>query len=102
MARNHRGFIEAIVAVSKLGANALLLNTSFAGPQLTEVVKREKPVGIIYDEEFAELLSDAGQAAQALRGLARRGTAEGPLARGADRGGRSRATRFRRPSPGAR
>ena len=61
MARNHRGFVEAIVAVSKLGAHALLLNTSFAGPQLTEVVKREKPVAIIYDEEFTDLLSDAGQ-----------------------------------------
>jgi fatty-acyl-CoA synthase len=61
MARNHRGFVEAIVAVSKLGANALLLNTSFAGPQLTEVVKREKPVAIIYDEEFTDLLSEAAQ-----------------------------------------
>ena len=52
MCRNHRGFIEATVAVSKLGADALYLNTAFAGPQLTEVVEREKPVAIIYDEEF--------------------------------------------------
>ena len=41
MVRNHRGFVEALVALSKLGADAMLLNTSFAGPQLTEVVKRE-------------------------------------------------------------
>ena len=61
MARNHRGFIETVVALSKLGADALLLNTAFAGPQLTEVVKREKPVAIVYDEEFAELLEDAGK-----------------------------------------
>jgi acyl-CoA synthetase (AMP-forming)/AMP-acid ligase II len=59
MARNHRGFVEAIVALSKLGADAMLLNTAFAGPQLTEVVKREKPRAIIYDAEFAELLSKA-------------------------------------------
>jgi acyl-CoA synthetase (AMP-forming)/AMP-acid ligase II len=59
MCRNHRGFIDAIVALSKLGADAMLLNTAFAGPQLTEVVKREKPKAIIYDAEFAELLSDA-------------------------------------------
>jgi acyl-CoA synthetase (AMP-forming)/AMP-acid ligase II len=59
MCRNHRGFLDAIVALSKLGANAMLLNTAFAGPQLTEVVKREKPKAIIYDAEFAELLSDA-------------------------------------------
>jgi acyl-CoA synthetase (AMP-forming)/AMP-acid ligase II/carbon monoxide dehydrogenase subunit G len=61
MARNHRGFIETVVALSKLGADALLLNTAFAGPQLTEVVKREKPIAIVYDEEFAELLEDAGK-----------------------------------------
>ncbi len=61
MCRNHRGFVEATVAVAKLGAHALYLNTAFAGPQLTEVVKREKPVGIVYDEEFAELLEDAGK-----------------------------------------
>jgi acyl-CoA synthetase (AMP-forming)/AMP-acid ligase II/carbon monoxide dehydrogenase subunit G len=61
MMRNHRGFIESVAALSKLGADALLLNTAFAGPQLTEVVKREKPIAVIYDEEFAELLEDAGK-----------------------------------------
>ena len=61
MMRNHRGFIETVVALSKIGADALLLNTAFAGPQLTEVVKREKPIAIVYDEEFAELLEDAGK-----------------------------------------
>ncbi|MGI9081547.1 MAG: AMP-binding protein [Thermoleophilaceae bacterium] len=61
MCRNHRGFVEATVAVAKLGAHALYLNTAFAGPQLTEVVKRERPVAIIYDEEFAGLLEDAGR-----------------------------------------
>jgi acyl-CoA synthetase (AMP-forming)/AMP-acid ligase II len=60
MCRNHRGFVEATVAVSKLGADALYLNTAFAAPQLTEVVKREKPVALIYDEEFGDLLEDAG------------------------------------------
>ena len=59
MCRNHRGFVETTVALSKLGAHALFLNTAFAGPQLTEVVEREKPIGIVYDQEFAELLEDA-------------------------------------------
>jgi fatty-acyl-CoA synthase len=59
MCRNHRGFVDALVALSKLGADAMLLNTAFAGPQLTEVVKREKPRAIVYDAEFAELLEDA-------------------------------------------
>jgi acyl-CoA synthetase (AMP-forming)/AMP-acid ligase II/uncharacterized protein YndB with AHSA1/START domain len=61
MCRNHRGFVEATVANAKLGANSLYLNTAFAGPQITEVVKREKPVAIVYDEEFSELLEDAGK-----------------------------------------
>ena len=61
MCRNHRGFIDATVALSKLGANALYLNTMFAGPQITDVCEREKPVLIIYDEEFAELCASALQ-----------------------------------------
>jgi len=61
MCRNHRGFIEATVAIAKLGGHALYLNTAFAGPQLTEVVKREKPIAIVFDEEFSELLSDAAE-----------------------------------------
>jgi acyl-CoA synthetase (AMP-forming)/AMP-acid ligase II len=60
MCRNHRGFIDATVACSKLGANALYLNTAFAGPQITDVVAREKPVAIIYDAEFEDLVHDAG------------------------------------------
>ena len=61
MCRNHRGFIEATVACSKLGANALYLNTAFAGPQITDVMAREKPVALIYDDEFAELVEEGGR-----------------------------------------
>src|SRR5205085_7018258 len=61
MCRNHRGFIEATVACAKLGASALYLNTSFAGPQIADVVQREDPVALVYDEEFARLVEDAGK-----------------------------------------
>jgi acyl-CoA synthetase (AMP-forming)/AMP-acid ligase II len=61
LCRNHRGFIDATVACSKLGANALYLNTMFAGPQITDVCKREKPKAIVYDQEFAELVQEAGK-----------------------------------------
>ena len=61
MCRNHRGFIDATVACSKLGAHALYLNTMFAAPQITDVVKREKPVAVVYDSEFEELVHDAGK-----------------------------------------
>jgi len=41
MARNHRGFVDALIAANRVGADVLLLNTSFAGPALAEVVHRE-------------------------------------------------------------
>jgi acyl-CoA synthetase (AMP-forming)/AMP-acid ligase II len=56
MCRNHRGFIEATLAAAKLGASVLYLNTMFAGPQLAEVTRREKPKALVYDAEFAGLL----------------------------------------------
>lgn len=59
MARNHRGFIEALVAANRIGANVLLLNTSFAGPALAEVVNREGVDAVIYDEEFTATVDRA-------------------------------------------
>jgi fatty-acyl-CoA synthase len=56
MCRNHRGFVEATLAAAKLGASVLYLNTMFAGPQLVEVTRREKPKALVYDAEFAGLL----------------------------------------------
>jgi acyl-CoA synthetase (AMP-forming)/AMP-acid ligase II len=64
MCRNHRGFIEATLALSKLGANGLYMNTAFAKPQLAGVVEREEPTALIYDEEFSDLLSDAAEAGE--------------------------------------
>ena len=57
MARNHRWFIEAVVALWKLGATIVLLNTSFAAPQLADVARREKVRALVYDQEFGPLLS---------------------------------------------
>ena len=59
MCRNHRGFVDAIFACSKLGATVLLMNTDFAGPALQGVIEREQPQAIIYDHEFAQLLAGA-------------------------------------------
>jgi fatty-acyl-CoA synthase len=57
MCRNHRGFVETIVAASKLGVHQLLLNTMFSGPQITDVLARERPVVAVYDQEFQELVA---------------------------------------------
>lgn len=62
LCRNHRGFIEATLATSKLGADALFLNTGFAAPQLSDVVVREQPRVLIHDESFTPLVADAGLA----------------------------------------
>ena len=61
MCRNHRGFVDAVIACSKLGANVLFLNTAFSGPQLADVAEREKPKALIFDHEFADLIRDAGR-----------------------------------------
>jgi acyl-CoA synthetase (AMP-forming)/AMP-acid ligase II len=58
MCRNHRYFIEATMACSKLGAVALYLNTAFAGPQLVDVMEREDPKAMIYDQEFGDMLEE--------------------------------------------
>ncbi|WP_407662386.1 acyl-CoA ligase FadD12 [Mycolicibacterium palauense] len=52
MCRNHRGFVDALAATERIGADVLLLNTSFAGPALADVVARERPDVLVYDEEF--------------------------------------------------
>ncbi|MGA5466836.1 acyl-CoA ligase FadD12 [Mycobacterium sp. NPDC050041] len=59
MCRNHRGFVEALVATNRVGADILLLNTSFAGPALADVVEREGADVVIYDEEFTAVVDTA-------------------------------------------
>ena len=62
MARNHRGFVESLIAANRIGADVLLLNTSFAGPALAEVVLREgagRSVAVVFDEEFTPTVEQA-------------------------------------------
>ncbi|OMC42194.1 acyl-CoA synthetase [Mycobacterium sp. IS-2888] len=59
MCRNHRGFVESLVAGNRIGSDILLLNTSFAGPALADVVNREGVDTVIYDEEFTETVDRA-------------------------------------------
>ncbi|MGE2813591.1 acyl-CoA ligase FadD12 [Mycobacterium heidelbergense] len=59
MCRNHRGFVESLVAGNRIGSDILLLNTSFAGPALAGVVNREGVDTVIYDEEFTATVDRA-------------------------------------------
>jgi fatty-acyl-CoA synthase len=56
LVRNHRGFLEALYAAAKCGARIILLNTSFAGPQIREVATREGTDLLVYDDEYSEML----------------------------------------------
>ena len=56
LVRNHRGFLESVFAAAKCGARVILLNTSFAGPQIREVAQREGTDLLVYDDEYAEVL----------------------------------------------
>ncbi|HEY2769936.1 MAG TPA: acyl-CoA synthetase [Solirubrobacteraceae bacterium] len=59
LVRNHRGFLDALFAAAKCGARVILLNTSFAGPQIREVAEREGTDLLVYDDEYAEMLGDS-------------------------------------------
>lgn len=52
LCRNHRWFLEATLAASRLGADVLFGNTEFAPPQLESLLKRHRPDLLIHDEEF--------------------------------------------------
>jgi acyl-CoA synthetase (AMP-forming)/AMP-acid ligase II len=56
LARNHRGFLEAVFAAAKCGGRIILLNTSFAGPQIREVAEREGTDLLVYDDEYSDTL----------------------------------------------
>jgi fatty-acyl-CoA synthase len=56
LVRNHRGFMQALFAAAKLGAKIILLNTSFAGPQIREVAQREGTDMLVVDDEYVSML----------------------------------------------
>jgi fatty-acyl-CoA synthase len=56
LVRNHRGFLESVFAGVKCGARIILLNTSFAGPQIREVAEREGTDLLVYDDEYSKVL----------------------------------------------
>ena len=60
LVRNHRGFLESVSAAAKCGARIILLNTSFAGPQIREVAEREGTHLLVYDDEYSEILEGIG------------------------------------------
>jgi fatty-acyl-CoA synthase len=54
--RNHRGFVEASIAAAKAGLCVVYLNTSFAAPQMAEVVQRERVAALLIDHSLLRLI----------------------------------------------
>lgn len=61
LCRDHRMLVLTMLATGKLGARMLLMNTGFGQSQLADVAKREQARALIYDEEFADLLSGVSE-----------------------------------------
>jgi acyl-CoA synthetase (AMP-forming)/AMP-acid ligase II/NAD(P)-dependent dehydrogenase (short-subunit alcohol dehydrogenase family) len=64
MCRNHRAFVEVLLAVSASGADAVLINTEFPGPQLAQVLSNHHLECLIHDEEFTSAIAGSGYAAK--------------------------------------
>ncbi|WP_040496608.1 AMP-binding protein [Ilumatobacter nonamiensis] len=54
--RNHRDFVEVTVAAAKAGVGVVYLNTSFAAPQMAEVLAREDIAAVAIDAELLHLV----------------------------------------------
>ena len=66
LARNHRGFLESVFAAAKCGAEIILLNTSFAAPQIREVADREGTDLLVHDDEYTRHARGCGPASRAV------------------------------------
>jgi acyl-CoA synthetase (AMP-forming)/AMP-acid ligase II/NAD(P)-dependent dehydrogenase (short-subunit alcohol dehydrogenase family) len=60
MCRNHRGFLVAAAATTRLGCDLVPMSGDFAAPQLGEVLQREGVTAAVHDDEFAQLFDASG------------------------------------------
>lgn len=58
--RNHRDFVTACAAAAGVGADLVLLNTGFAGPQLADVVEHEGIRVVIHDDDYSDIVEGCG------------------------------------------
>lgn len=57
LCRNHRGLLDAVFAAGKLGAQVVLLDTGLGASELVEAVQHEGVTALVYDDEFAHLVT---------------------------------------------
>jgi len=85
LARNHRGFLEAVYAAAKCGAGVVLLNTGFGSVQLADMVNREGIDLLVHDDEFSAVVADVHPRRGRIRGWTDApgaGTVDAMIARG--------------------
>nr|BFF20429.1 hypothetical protein GCM10025730_39500 [Promicromonospora thailandica] len=86
LCRNHGGLVESMVALAKLGATTLLLNSGLSPAQVSAVVAEQRPALLLADQEFLDRCPDlpedlevrstwADDGASGLAGLVAAGTA---------------------------
>ena len=54
--RNHRDFVELMIAAAKAGVGVVYLNTSSAAPQLADVMARENITALAVDESLLRIV----------------------------------------------
>ncbi|WP_017609481.1 AMP-binding protein [Nocardiopsis xinjiangensis] len=57
LCRNHSGFVQAMIACGRLGADVVLLNTGLAAAQITAAAADNEVGALIADAEFEEVCS---------------------------------------------
>jgi fatty-acyl-CoA synthase len=77
--RNSRYMILTLAALGQIGADALLLNTGFAAPQATEVMKRHEASAVIHDDEFVDVIDEAATGRIRVVGWADEAVGEGAV-----------------------
>jgi acyl-CoA synthetase (AMP-forming)/AMP-acid ligase II len=60
LCRNHRDFVIAAVAGSRLGADLVFLSTDLGASALADVLDREAVTAVVYDNEYTQVLERCG------------------------------------------
>ncbi|WP_433527274.1 AMP-binding protein [Nocardia pseudovaccinii] len=60
LCRNHRGFVEAVIAGSRLGCELVFLNTELPIAQLTRILERHAPDALVHDDEYLAAVTETG------------------------------------------
>ena len=63
LCRNHRWFVTALVAAERAGCDMVLLSTALPASNLAEVCARDGIAAIVADDEFADVIEQAGTSA---------------------------------------